>query len=118
MAKRTGPQNIELISLIRRLKKTSTKENIKLWKRIANDLEKPTRKRRSVNIYKINKFTRDGEIAIIPGKVLSMGDLTKKITIAAYQFSETAKDKLKNNAITIDELINKNPKGKNVRIIG
>lgn len=118
MAKRTGPQNLQLKLLIRKLKKTSTKENIKLWKRIASDLEKPTRKRRSANIFKINKFTREGETAIIPGKVLSMGDLNKNILIAAYQFSEAAKEKLKNKAITIEELLQKNPKGKKVRIIG
>ncbi len=118
MTKRTGPQNLELKLLIRKLKKLSNKENVKIWKRIASDLEKPTRKRRKVNIYKINKYTREGETAIIPGKVLSLGSLNKKITIAAYQFSEAAKEKLKNNAVTIEQLITKNPKGKKLRIIG
>ena len=116
--KRTGPQNPDLISLIRTLKKLSNKEKVNLWKRIAKDLQKPTRIRRKVNIYKIDKNTKEGETAIIPGKVLSMGDLSKNITIAAYQFSEAAKDKLKDKAITIEELIEKNPKGKKVRIIG
>ena len=118
MVKRTGPQNTELILLIRTLKKLSNKENVKIWKRIASDLQKSTRQRRKVNIYKIDKYTKDGETAIVPGKVLSMGDLTKNITIAAYQFSEAAKTKLKDNAITIEELIQKNPKGKKLRIIG
>lgn len=118
MAKRTGPQNPELVSLIKELKTLSNKEKVKLWKRIASDLEKSTRKRRKVNIYRINKHTKEGETAIIPGKVLSLGDLTKKITIAAYQFSEAAKSKLANNAITISELIKTNPKGKKIRIIG
>lgn len=116
--KRTGPQNPDLISLIRTLKKLSNKENVKIWKRIASDLQKSTRQRRKVNIYKIDKFTREGETAIIPGKVLSMGDLNKNITIAAYQFSEAAKTKLKDKAITIEELTKKNPKGKKLRIIG
>jgi len=116
--KRTGPQNSELISLIRTLKKLSNKENVKIWKRIASDLSRSTRTRRKVNIYKIDKYTKEDETAIVPGKVLSMGDLTKNITIAAYQFSEAAKTKLKDNAITIEELIEKNPKGKKLRIIG
>ena len=116
--KRTGPQNPELISLIRTLKKLSNTEKVKIWKRIASDLEKSTKARRKVNIYKIDKYTKEGETAIIPGKVLSMGILNKNITIAAYQFSEAAKTKLKENAITIQELIKKNPKGKKLRIIG
>ena len=118
MVKRTGPTNPELINLIRNLKKLSNSQEVKLWKRIALDLSKPTRIRRKVNIYKIDKFTRDGETAIVPGKVLSVGELTKKIKIAAYQFSESAKEKLKDNALTIEELMEKNPKGSKVRIIG
>ena len=72
------------------------------------------------NIYKINKTTRDGETAIVPGKVLSEGELTKKITVAAWQFSEKAKEKINKvgKAVSIKELIKKNPKGSKVRIIG
>ena len=62
----------------------------------------------------------DKEIALVPGKVLSDGELTKKMTIAAFQFSKEAMNKInkKGKAITIKELIKENPKGKNVRIIG
>ena len=76
MAKHTGPTTLEL-------RKLASKQKVKLWKRIANDLEKPTRKRREVNLYKINKYTRNNEIALVPGKVLSLGNLDKKLTIAA-----------------------------------
>jgi large subunit ribosomal protein L18e len=115
--KPTGPTNRYLRELINKLKKLSNKEKVKIWKVIALELGKPTRKRVNVNISKINKYTKDNETAIIPGKVLSSGELTKKITIAAYQFSKTAKEKLGNNAILIKELIKVNPKGKRVRII-
>ena len=86
------------------------------------ELKRPTRQRRAVNIYKINKHAREGEIALIPGKVLSLGDLNKKIIVAAYQFSQEAKEKInkKGKAITIKELIKQypDPKGKKIRIIG
>ena len=120
MVKRTGPQTLELKELIRDLKILGNKEKINLWKRIASDLEKSTRIRRKANIYKIDKCTRNGETAIIPGKVLSMGELTKKITVAAYQFSENAEEKINavGKAITIKQLMKENPKGKKVRIIG
>ena len=49
-----------------------------------------------------------------------MGDLTKKITVAAYQFSESAEEKINKvgKAISIRELMKENPKGKRIRIIG
>ena len=82
MVKRTGPQNLELKELINDLKILGNKNNINLWKRVAMDLEMSTRARRKANIYKINENTRDNEIALVPGKVLSMGDLTKKINLS------------------------------------
>ena len=121
MVKRIGPQNLELKNLIEDLKILGNKEDVRLWKRIADDLERPTNARRKVNLYKIDKHTREGETALVPGKVLSLGNLTKKRTIAAYQFSDNALIKInesKGKAISIKELMKENPKGKKVRIIG
>ena len=120
MVKRTGPSTLELKNLILELKKLASKQKIKLWKRIAQDLERPTRIRREVNLYKINKYVRQGEMALIPGKVLSLGNLDKKTTVAAYKFSNQAREKINKigKAITIKELIKENPKGKKIRIIG
>jgi len=117
MVKKIGTSNPSLKNLIRELKRLSNKEKVNIWRRIAKDLAKPTRIRRRVNIYKIDKYTRNDETAIVPGKVLSLGELNKKITVAAYQFSDAAKKKIP-NAITIQQLMKNNPKGKKVRIIG
>lgn len=107
--------NPELKKLIADLRSLGTKEKVKLWKRVADDLSKSTRSKREVNLYKIEKYLRDGEIGIVPGKVLGVGEASKK-TVAAFQFSKSAKEKL--NAMTIRELMNKNPKAKKVRILG
>jgi len=120
MGKITGTQILELQELIKDLKSLGSKENINLWKRVAKDLERPTRIRRKVNLYKINKVLRDKETAVVPGKVLSLGEFNKKNTVAAFQFSDAAKDKINKTgkAISIKELIKSNPKGKLVRIVG
>lgn len=120
MVKRTGPQTLELKELVHDLKVLGGKENISLWKRVAKDLERPTRIRRKVNIGKIDRYVKDNEIALVPGKVLSMGELTKKITVAGYQFSENAREKINlvGKAISIRELMKESPKGKRIRIIG
>ncbi len=110
-----------LAKLIETLKELALKENAPIWKRIAKELNKSTRQRRVVNLMKINKYVNENETAVVPGKVLSMGELTKKLTIAAFQFSEKAKEKIIKSggkALTIEELIKQNPKGSNTRIIG
>ena len=118
--KRTGPQTLTLKALIRELTSLGKKNEVKLWLRIAKDLSRPTRIRRAVNLYKIDKNTKDGETALVPGKVLSVGELNKKLTIAAYQFSDKALEKINKvgKAIKIQELIKDNPKGEKIRIIG
>ena len=117
MVKRTGPTNKELASLIEDLKKLSLAEKAPIWKRIAKDLAKPTRQRRVVNIAKLNRFTKANELVIVPGKVLGTGDLDHDITVAAWQFSGSAQDKIK-TILSIKELMKKQPKGKGVRILG
>jgi large subunit ribosomal protein L18e len=87
-----------------------------MWNTIADELEKPTRRRRSVNILRINRNTKANETIIVPGKVLGTGDMDHKVKVAAWQFSSAAKQKV--TALTIQELIKENPSGKNVRIIG
>ena len=118
--KRTGPTNIQLQKLIQELKKKSQEHSVKIWSRIAEDLEKPTRQRRIVNLYKINKYTKENEIVIVPGKVLAVGELDHSVVVAAFKFSNSALEKINKigKAITIDELIQENPKGKKIRIIG
>jgi len=107
--------NIQTRKLVSDLRKTK----VKVWKRIADELEKSTKRMPSVNIYKINKCTREGEIAVIPGKVLGVGKLDKKITIAAFQFSESALEKIKSTgkALSLQEAVKQNPKGAKLRIL-
>ncbi len=114
-------KNIQIEGLIQELKKKAIVEKVNLWKRIASDLEKPTRNRRIVNLFSINKNSKDNETILVPGKILATGELNKKVTIAAYTVSKEAKQKIKNSGssvVSIYELMEKNPKGKNVRILG
>ncbi|MCC7574611.1 50S ribosomal protein L18e [Candidatus Woesearchaeota archaeon] len=113
-------KNNELAGLIAELKKLSIEKKVKIWKRLAEDLEKPTRSRRIVNIYKLNKYTKNDEFVVVPGKVLGTGDLAHSVSVAAYSFSDDAFKKIseKGKALTIKEVMKNNPEGKNIRIIG
>ncbi len=116
MGKPTGPTNPRLLELIGELREASRKNKVGIWKRIADDLGTGTRRRREVNIEKINMVTKDNETIVVPGKVLGEGEMDHKVTVAAWKFSENAKRKI--NGINILDLVKSNPKGKDVRIIG
>ena len=112
--------NKELLTLISDLKEASRKEGVKIWRAIAKELESPARNRRVVNISKINKLTKENDNVIVPGKVLATGSIGHKVSISAYQFSESAKKKIAGigTTLSIQDLLKKNPKGKKLRIIG
>jgi len=119
--RRTGPTNIHLKTLIRDLNRLSKKENVKLWGKLADELGKPTRSHREVNLFTINLSINGNETAVVPGKVLGEGDLTKPVSVAAFRFSESAKQKIikaNGKVISIQDLMKSNPKGKNTRLLG
>ena len=113
--------NPELKELIRDLRKKTYEVKKGIWKRIAEELEKPHRKRRIVNLQRINKYTKEDEVVVVPGKVLANGELNHKLTIAAFSFSKQAIKKIEKvggRAISIRELMDQKPKGDGVKIIG
>ena len=38
----------------------------------------------------------DGDVIVVPGKVLGTGDLNRKVTVAAFSFSKSAVEKIRN----------------------
>ena len=120
-SQRTGPTNPILASLIVELKKKGSEEEINLWRRVAYDLERSTRRRRVVNLSSISRYTKANEIIIVPGKVLGAGSLDHKLTISAFQFSDGAKEKIEKTGskiVPLLELSKENPSGKGIRIMG
>jgi large subunit ribosomal protein L18e len=91
-----------------------------VWRAVAKTLEKPAKNWAEVNVGKVASHLNEGEIALVPGKVLGMGE-PGKVEIAAWKFSKVARDKVEQaggSCYTISELIRKDPKGGNIRIIG
>ena len=119
--KRTGPTNQELQGLIVELRKRSIVQDAALWKRIASDLERPTRQRRVDNLSKISRYSSENDVVVIPGKVLGAGSLSHKLTISAFQFSDGAREKIEEaggKVVPLLDLSRDSPKGKSIKIIG
>ncbi len=115
--KRIRKNNPELVKLIEELSKR--KENI--WRDVASRLSKSRKNMAEVNVDRINRYAKEGETILVPGKVLAQGKIVKKVNVAAFKFSKEAKKKIIDaggKCMSIGELLKENPKGSNVRIIG
>jgi len=119
--KKVKTTNPELRELIRFLKKQSRENKANIWRDIAERLTKPSRKRIAVNISHLERYTQKNEMVVVPGKVLGTGEIGHPITVAAFAFSEEAKEKIKaakGKCLSFLDLVKKNPKGSNVKIVG
>jgi large subunit ribosomal protein L18e len=120
MAKKTGPTNVHLRQLIVGLEKTAKKNKALVWNEVAKALAKPRRQKVEVNLVDIDRYAEKGQTVVVPGTVLAKGDLTKAVTIAAWRFSPNAEEKIKKakgTALSIRELLEKNPKGNDLKIM-
>ena len=114
-------KNPVLRDTINRLHKAGADNKAPIWNAVARLLNKPSRRRHEVNIYLLERNLEKGQVAVVPGTVLGSGEITKPITIAALKFSEEAEKKIKKAGgavLSIEELVDKHPKGEKVRIMG
>ncbi|TXT56758.1 MAG: 50S ribosomal protein L18e [Candidatus Thorarchaeota archaeon] len=116
----SGPTDPNTRALMNALRKTSIKHDVGIWKRVAELIARPARKRPTVNVGKIGRHTNSGDIVVIPGKVLGSGNLPHNVTVAAMNASTSARSVIVNaggSLITIQELLDKVPKGTGVTIL-
>ena len=104
---KTNPQ---LIATIDTLKAKTRETEAAIWRDIAAE----------ANLSKLERYAQDGETIVVPGKVLAAGNISKKITVAAYDFSDAAAKAIVaagGKTLTLEELAESNPKGTGVRIM-
>lgn len=90
------------------------------WIKVSEILSSPRSRKTETNIGLIDKEAKEGETIVIPGKVLSTGDISKKVNVIALSFSEMAKEKIQNaggKVLNLLDEIKKNPDAKEIRII-
>lgn len=90
------------------------------WLEVAAILSGPRKNHITINLSEINKQAGEKEVIVIPGKVLSVGDLTKKVKISALNCSEKAREKILKSGskiLSISEEIKQNPDAKSVKIL-
>ena len=111
--------NPRLQRLIAELKSVSRESDAGVWQDVADRLEKPRRTHAEVNLGRIERYAESEETVVVPGKVLGSGALRKEVTVAAVDFSSTAREKIEQvgDAVRLEQAIEGNPEGSNVRVI-
>jgi large subunit ribosomal protein L18e len=105
---------------VRELVTSMDKQKAPVWKDLAGKLSKPRKSRAAVNVDKLGRLSGKGDIIAVPGKVLGDGFIDHAITVGALGFSESARSKIEKaggEAISLAELLEKNPEGKKIRIV-
>lgn len=89
-------KKLETKKLVTQLEIVSRKTKKNIWKKIAEILQKPTRHNLNVSIEKINKIAKKNskKILLVPGKILSQGELEEKTTIVGVNISTKALEKI------------------------
>ncbi len=117
MPKPTGPTNPVLRRLVRQLRAKAKEQRSALWQDLAERLVQPRRARPEINLSRINRYTEEGSVIVVPGKVLAAGKLNHPISVAAFKFSQAARRKIigaGGKVMTIQQLLEQNPKGKGI----
>jgi large subunit ribosomal protein L18e len=108
--------NQVLLSLIESLMKSKKP----LWRKVAGELSRPKRQKAEVNLSKLDQYASDDATVLVPGKVLGAGAISKKLTVAAFSFSGSARKLIGaagGKAVTIESLHKANPDGRGIVIM-
>lgn len=116
----SGPERLLTRKLVVTLEKASRKNKAPIWGVVAHRLKGSARKRPELNITELNAHTAKGAVALVPGKLLSLGKLDHPVTVATFATSKAAKAKVEaagGKVITISDLLAQNPQGSKVQLL-
>lgn len=112
--------NPELSDTIAALKRKGRQNKSPVWLRVADFLGKPRRSRVAVNVSRIARNTKKGDVVAVPGKVLAAGSIGHSVRIGAFKFSQTARAKIEKaggSCVSLRKLADDHPNGSKVRIL-
>ncbi|ABK78113.1 ribosomal protein L18E [Cenarchaeum symbiosum A] len=103
------------------LKRASRANDAPIWLRLSRLAQKPTRARRTLNLNKIARYTKEGDVVVVPGRVLGTGSMPHKITLCPFGISGAAAEKVLSSGGRVTgfaELTKEFPTGKGVVLLG
>ena len=121
MARNNKKTNPSLLTLIGDLKAQTRSNGAPLWRDGALRLESSRSNWAEPNLSRLSRYAAEEDVVLVPGKLLGSGEFTSNHTIAAYSVSNGAREKIEaagGRIMTYGELMNENPSGKGVVILG
>ncbi len=112
--------NPELVRVIRELRTAARAHDAPVWASVADRLERARHQTAAVNVGQLDRIAAADQTLVVPGKVLAEGELSKKVTVAAFSYSSTARAKIQaagGSTLTIHDLVHAHPDGAGVRIV-
>ncbi len=85
----------EIKSTIETIKMLRANKKAKLFVMLSKMIAVPRRKRKGVNLRKIDLYSKPNSVVVIPGKVLGDGELKHPVDIVALSATEEAAKKIK-----------------------
>ena len=113
-------KNPELEKTIKELKAATRKTGKPIWAALSEELDRSKRSRVSVNLSTIERHTEEGDVVAVPGKVLASGSITHPVMVAAFDFSDAAKQKIllaKGEAKSLTQLLAEGVDASKVKIL-
>lgn len=113
-------QNPRLVDVIEELESRAEEDDVGVWREVADRLESPRRNHAEVNVSKIERYASEDEAVVVPGKVLGGGVLSKGVVVAAFDFSSSARNKIREadgEPLLLEEFVERRPDGSNVRVM-
>jgi large subunit ribosomal protein L18e len=120
MLREIRKENPELAHTLIELRRAAKAHDAPIWADVARKLARPRHQVEPVNVAQLERLASANDTIVVPGKLLAQGVLSKPLTVAAFHYSETAREKVHTaGGITlgIHDLIKARPNGTGVRII-
>ncbi len=117
LQKKTNPH---LVDTILKLRRVSRENDAPVWRSIAERLERPSRVWDVVNTGDLQRVGEDDRLHIVAGKVLASGYLDRGLTVAAWSFSDGARDKIEaagGTCLRLDKACETYADGANVKVV-
>jgi len=121
MSNPTRKTNAQLVDVINQLKAQSRDTGAAVWRDVAMRLSKSRKNWVQPNLSRVSRYAPEGVIILVLGKLLGSGELSVNHIIAVYSVSNGAREKIEaagGRVVTYSELMNENPSGKGVVILG
>ena len=113
--------NPVLDNVLLKLNQAFGKTKAPIWRTVIEELSKAKSKRRHVNLGKISRLTKKGDVILVPGKVMAGGTLTHSLVIGAYSYSQNALksiSKARGKALLLVRFVDEYTDGEGVKLIG